>query len=179
MPGTRIALGHASARQVNRGRFAPGILACRKSDGLNGIEAPLVEDSDLYSPARAHQTRPVKSIHNLLLTAALTFGAAAASYANPDDLPDIGSPAQAMLTIEEEYQIGRMIVRGLRDQDQLLEDPEVSEYIRTLGLRLSSQAHDGSQRFNFFMTKENTINAFALPGGFIGVNTGSVPRDQE
>jgi beta-barrel assembly-enhancing protease len=133
---------------------------------------PLVEDSDLYSPARAHQTRPVKSIHNLLLTAALTFGAASASYANPDDLPDIGSPAQAMLTIEEEYQIGRMIVRGLRDQDQILEDPEVSEYIRTLGLRLSSQAHDGSQRFNFFMTKENTINAFALPGGFIGVNTG-------
>lgn len=98
--------------------------------------------------------------------------AAGASRANPDDLPDIGSPAQAMLTLEEEYQIGRMIVRGLRDQDQILEDPEVAEYIRSLGLRLSSQAHDGSQRFNFFMVKDNGINAFALPGGFIGVNAG-------
>lgn len=106
-----------------------------------------------------------------LLIASLML-AAGAAHANPDDLPDIGSPAQAMLTLEEEYQIGRMIVRGLRDQDQLLEDPEVAEYIRSLGLRLSSQAHDGSQRFNFFMVKDSGINAFALPGGFIGVNAG-------
>lgn len=94
------------------------------------------------------------------------------SHADPEDLPDIGSPAQAMLTMEDEYQIGRMIVRGLRDQDQILEDPEVTEYIRSLGYKLSSQAHDGSQRFNFFMVRDNTINAFALPGGYIGVNTG-------
>ena len=94
------------------------------------------------------------------------------THADPDDLPDIGSPAQAMLTLEDEYQIGRMIVRGLRDQDQILEDPEVTEYIRALGYRISSQAHDGSQRFNFFMVRDNTINAFALPGGFIGVNSG-------
>ena len=77
-----------------------------------------------------------------------------------------------MLSMEEEYQIGRMIVRGLRDQDQILEDPETSEYIRSLGTRLSSQANDGSQRFNFFVVKDNSINAFALPGGFIGVNSG-------
>ncbi|MBL8265855.1 M48 family metalloprotease [Steroidobacter sp.] len=94
------------------------------------------------------------------------------SHADPDDLPDIGSPAQAMLTLEDEYQIGRMIVRGLRDQDQILEDPEVTEYIRSLGYKLSSQAHDGTQRFNYFMVRDNSINAFALPGGFIGVNSG-------
>jgi beta-barrel assembly-enhancing protease len=108
----------------------------------------------------------------LLCTAAMTLLGAASSHADPDDLPDIGSPAQAMLTLEDEYQIGRMIVRGLRDQDQILEDPEVTEYIRSLGMKLSSQAHDGAQRFNFFMMKENIINAFALPGGFIGVNSG-------
>ena len=112
----------------------------------------------------------MKAVATLFLTAFLSFGAAAQS--DPDDLPDIGSPAQATLTLEDEYQIGRMIVRGLRDQDQILEDPEVTEYIRSLGYKLSSQAHDGSQTFNFFMVKENTINAFALPGGFIGVNTG-------
>jgi predicted Zn-dependent protease len=77
-----------------------------------------------------------------------------------------------MLSMEEEYQIGRMIVRGLRDADSILEDPEVAEYIQSLGRRLSSEAHDGSQRFTFFMARENTINAFALPGGFIGVNAG-------
>jgi len=101
------------------------------------------------------------------------------SRADPEDLPDIGSPAQAMLSLEDEYQIGRMIVRGLRDQDQILEDPEVTEYIRSLGYRLSSHAHDGSQRFNFFMVRDNSINAFALPGGFIGVNTGLLLKTQD
>jgi predicted Zn-dependent protease len=115
----------------------------------------------------------VKQLLTLLLTAALFFGAAVRAD-TPDDLPDIGSPANSMLTLEDEYQIGRMIVRGLRDQDQIQEDPEVTEYVRSLGYRLSSQAHDGAQKFNFFVVKDNTINAFALPGGFIGVNTGLV-----
>src|SRR5690606_6183983 len=58
-------------------------------------------------------------------------------------------------------------------------DPEVTEYIRALGLRLSSQAHDGSQRFNFFMVRDTSINAFALPGGFIGVNAGLMLETQQ
>jgi beta-barrel assembly-enhancing protease len=141
---------------------------------LNTVIEPmtLVPVQRLYTAIQPHHTAPVKIIAPLLLTAALTFGAASRSHADPDDLPDIGSPAQAMLSTADEYQIGRMIVRGLRDQDQILEDPEVSEYVRSLGTRLSSQANDGSQRFNFFVVKDNTINAFALPGGFIGVNSG-------
>jgi predicted Zn-dependent protease len=116
----------------------------------------------------------VKVIATLFLSTALTLGAGsrALAAAEPEDLPDIGSPAEATLSQQDEYQIGRMIVRGLRDQDALLEDPEVSEYIRSLGGRLSSQANDGSRRFNFFVVKDNSINAFALPGGFIGVNSG-------
>lgn len=114
----------------------------------------------------------MKVIATLLLSSALTLGAGSRALAEPEDLPDIGSPAQATLSQQDEYQIGRMIVRGLRDQDQILEDPEVSEYIRSIGGRLSSQANDGSQRFNFFVVKDNSINAFALPGGFIGVNSG-------
>lgn len=126
----------------------------------------------LYSPSRSNQTPAVKSLRIFWLAAALAFGAASAALAEPDDLPDMGGPAQATLTLEDEYQIGRMIVRGLRDQDQILDDPEVAEYIGALGLRLSSHAHDGSQRFNFFVAKDPSINAFALPGGFIGVNAG-------
>src|SRR5262249_34696171 len=115
----------------------------------------------------------VKAIATLVLSAALTLSAGSrALAADAEDLPDIASPAEAALSQQDEYQIGRMIVRGLRDQDQILEDPEVSEYIRSLGTRLSSHANDGSKRFNFFVVKDNTINAFALPGGFIGVNSG-------
>lgn len=113
----------------------------------------------------------MKPLHSLMLTAALVL-CSVDGKADPDDLPDIGSPAEAMLTRDEEYQIGRMIVRGLRDSDQILEDPEVTEYIQSLGHRLSSQAHDGGQKFTFFMVSDRGINAFALPGGFIGVNAG-------
>jgi beta-barrel assembly-enhancing protease len=113
----------------------------------------------------------VRPIATFLLSAGLLL-ASTGGRTEPDDLPDIGSPAQAVLTMEDEYQIGRMIVRGLRDSDQILEDPETTEYIQSIGYRLSSQAHDGAQRFSFFMVRDPGINAFALPGGFIGVNSG-------
>jgi beta-barrel assembly-enhancing protease len=127
-----------------------------------------------FTPWPSHsRLNTVKAIATLILTAAcVVLAAPPAAIADPNELPDMGSPAEAMLSMQDEYQIGRMIVRGLRDSDQILEDPEVTEYIQSLGYRLSSQATDGSQRFNFFMAKENTINAFALPGGFIGVNAG-------
>jgi predicted Zn-dependent protease len=119
--------------------------------------------------------RPFATQFATLLATALLIASAGVRAANDgDDLPDIGSPAEAMMTLDDEYQIGRMVVRGLRDQDQILEDPEISEYVNAIGHRLSSEAHDGAQRFNFFMVRDNSINAFALPGGFIGVNTGLV-----
>jgi beta-barrel assembly-enhancing protease len=128
-------------------------------------------------PDIPHQTgRTMRSLSTQFATfiavALMTLTAGTHAATEPDDLPDIGSPAEAMMTLDDEYQIGRMIVRGLRDQDQILEDPEVTEYVRSLGYRLSSEAHDGVQRFNFFMVRDNSINAFALPGGFIGVNSG-------
>jgi predicted Zn-dependent protease len=116
----------------------------------------------------------VRPLVSLFAVAALVCASAPRAQTGPEDLPDIGSPAEATLSLQDEYQIGRMIVRGLRDSDRILEDPETTEYIQSIGYRLSSQAHDGAQRFNFFMARDNTINAFALPGGFIGVNTGLV-----
>jgi predicted Zn-dependent protease len=89
-----------------------------------------------------------------------------------DQLPEMGTAAQSTLSIEDEYRIGRMVMRGLRDSGQMLEDPEVSEYLQSLGLRLSSLAHDGNRNFNFFLIRDPAINAFALPGGFIGIHSG-------
>jgi predicted Zn-dependent protease len=108
----------------------------------------------------------------LLLLSALA--AVAAAQTGPD-LPDIGNPAGAVLSEGEEYRIGAMIVRQLRDQNVIIEDPEVAEYLQTTGMKLASQAPDDAGRnFQFFGVREGTINAFALPGGFIGVNYGLV-----
>jgi beta-barrel assembly-enhancing protease len=91
-----------------------------------------------------------------------------------DQLPEMGTAAQQSLSIEDEYRIGRMVMRGLRESGRILDDPETNEYIQSLGLRLSSLTNQGNRDFNFFLVNDRTINAFALPGGFVGVNTGLV-----
>jgi predicted Zn-dependent protease len=87
-----------------------------------------------------------------LIAAALTVLAAAAAGADEpptstplnlsapsagSDLPDMGSPAAAVLSHTDEYRLGAMVARELRDQNALLEDPEVSEYLNWVGLRLA------------------------------------------
>jgi predicted Zn-dependent protease len=91
-----------------------------------------------------------------------------------DNLPDIGNPASTSITTSDEYRLGAQIVRQLRDQKAIMEDPEVAEYLQSLGQRLAAQAPENHQTFTFFPVNEGTINAFALPGGFIGVNYGTV-----
>src|ERR1051325_4320860 len=86
-----------------------------------------------------------------------------------NDLPDIGSPASSTLSLDDEYRIGLQVVRQLRDEGQIIDDPEATEYLQALGSRLVAQATgDSSQKFSFFFVRDDTINAFALPGGFIG-----------
>ncbi len=92
-----------------------------------------------------------------------------------NDLPDIGSPASSALSLDDEYRIGLQVMRQLRDEGQVIEDPEATEYLNALGSRIVAQASgDSGQKFQFFFVRDDTINAFALPGGFIGVNYGLV-----
>jgi predicted Zn-dependent protease len=93
------------------------------------------------------------------------------SYVN---LPDMGSGANAMISRADEFQVGRMMMKNLRDENLVLEDPEATEYMQALGSRIGAQAQDGTQRFTFFVVKDRAINAFAIPGGFIGTNYGLI-----
>jgi predicted Zn-dependent protease len=93
---------------------------------------------------------------------------------NAPDLPDIGSPAAAVLNGTDEYQLGAMVIHQLRDQNAIIEDPEITEYLNALGSRLATQAPDGAPHFQFFAVRDNAINAFALPGGFICINAGLI-----
>ncbi len=92
--------------------------------------------------------------------------------ATGDDLPDIGSPADAVLSRDQEIQIGRSIFRSLADTGRVMSDPELQEYLNDVGMKLAAQAQDGDFRFRFFMVDDPAINAFALPGGYIGVHSG-------
>jgi predicted Zn-dependent protease len=93
-------------------------------------------------------------------------------HAADQDLPELGSPANAAISLDDEYRVGLMVMKQMRDTGIVLEDPEVTEYIQDLGHRLASHAEEGQHQFNYFVVKDPAINAFASPGGFIAVNSG-------
>ncbi len=113
------------------------------------------------------------SIKRLLLAAILgTLVFVAGAGADDINLPDMGSPADAILNNTEEAQIGRMIMRDIRNSGQVVEDPLITEYLNDIGSRIAAQTNDGDHSFTFFAVDDPRINAFALPGGYIGVHTG-------
>ena len=103
---------------------------------------------------------------------ALTY--CTAGNAQNINLPDFGSPADSVLNKNQETQIGRGAFMQLRSAGALMNDALVTEYIKTLGAQLVGHASDGKQDFEFFMVDDDAINAFAMPGGFIGVNVGLI-----
>ncbi len=88
------------------------------------------------------------------------------------NLPDFGNPADYIITKNQERELGRNVISQLRNANAIIDDPLTSEYIQNLGDRLVGHVSDGSQEFNFYLIDDNSINAFALPGGFIGINSG-------
>ncbi len=89
-------------------------------------------------------------------------------------IPDMGSPADAILNKSTESQIGRAIMRSIRNSGMVVEDPQVTEYINDIGHRIAAQTNQGDHEFTFFVVQDSRINAFALPGGYIGVHTGLI-----
>ena len=101
-------------------------------------------------------------------------GTGLGSSAADQDLPDLGSPANAAVSLEDEYQAGLGWFRQMGQSGVVLEDPEVSDYIQQIGHSLSSHAEEGQHQFYYFVVKDPVINAFAMPGGFIAINSGLI-----
>jgi beta-barrel assembly-enhancing protease len=101
-------------------------------------------------------------------------GVGTGSSAVDQDLPDLGSPATAAVSLDEEYRVGLGWFASMRQTGQILEDPEVSDYIQEIGHSLSSRAEEGQHQFYYFVVKDPVVNAFAMPGGFIAVNSGTI-----
>ncbi|HZW52292.1 MAG TPA: M48 family metalloprotease [Rudaea sp.] len=89
-------------------------------------------------------------------------------------LPDMGSSAATIASPEEQRQYGFYVLHELRNQGMVLDDALLTDYINTLGYRLVSYSPQPDQPFTFFIVNDPSINAFALPGGFVGVNAGLI-----
>ncbi|MGZ8225692.1 MAG: M48 family metalloprotease [Methylococcaceae bacterium] len=98
---------------------------------------------------------------------------------NKIELPDMGDSSGTLLTPAEEKELGEAFFRSLHSQININQDAEIQQYIQTIGERLVANSDAPSQPFHFFVVMENDINAFAGPGGYIGVNSGLISMTEE
>lgn len=111
----------------------------------------------------------------LASTLILGFGILSApALSVADGLPDLGEAAQAEFSPAMERRIGESVMLDIRRDPAWLDDPEVNSYLNRLGNRLAAQSAEARQEFEFFALRDSTLNAFAMPGGFIGVHTGLI-----
>lgn len=95
-----------------------------------------------------------------------------------EGLPDLGESAQADLPPTMEKRIGQTIYNEYKRDSDFVDDPEVDDYINRLGQKLVAQVEGDRPDFVFFVIRDKTLNAFAMPGGFIGVHTGLITAAQ-
>lgn len=87
-------------------------------------------------------------------------------------LPELGDDSQTVLSLRDEERIANQILKQVATSDDVWEDAEVADYLQALGERLGASSPDKQQKFKFFVVQDKAINAFAMPGGVIGVHTG-------
>ena len=100
-------------------------------------------------------------------------------------LPDMGDPGGDTLSRMDEKKYGEMIMRQIRPDPEYSNDLPIYDFLNQMERRLLQAAkklqlgganEQGSGAYNFevFAVKDSSINAFALPGGFIGFHTGLI-----
>ena len=109
----------------------------------------------------------------VIVTLALAPLPATRAYAQ-SALPDLGDVAQVDLSPAQEKKLGDTIVRQIRAMGGYMNDPEVNDYLNDLGHRLVAAVPTPTSDFEFFAVPDSSVNAFALPGGYIGVHTGLI-----
>ncbi|MEE9332493.1 MAG: M48 family metalloprotease [Granulosicoccaceae bacterium] len=105
----------------------------------------------------------------------LLLSAAAAVTLAQQNLPNMGEPADSTLSPLQEQAMGAGFMRQIRASVPLIRDVQLQEYIKNLGNRLAlASGKTANTQFTFFIVEDKAINAFAIPGGYVGVNVGLI-----
>jgi predicted Zn-dependent protease len=101
-------------------------------------------------------------------------GQAQSSSATPN-LPTLGDASREDLSPVMERRLGEEIMHDIKRNKDYLDDPPITEYMNELGEKLV-QARPGARGdanydYFFFVVRDTQMNAFALPGGNIGVHS--------
>jgi beta-barrel assembly-enhancing protease len=130
----------------------------------------------------SHNTREMilkYSAITLALSLSLLPVSMPAAENNKIILPDMGDSSGTLITPEEEKEFGEAFFRSLHSQIAINQDAEVQQYIESIGEKLVANSDSPASPFHFFVVLENDINAFAGPGGYIGVNSGLILMTEE
>lgn len=110
----------------------------------------------------------MKLLRPTLLTLAVLIGQPAMA----NDLPSLGDSSSGIVSPEQEYQLGRAWLSLLRGQVPQLSDPLLKDYLERSVYRLAETSQLQDRRLEFVLLRSPQLNAFAAPGGIIGVNGG-------
>lgn len=88
--------------------------------------------------------------------------------------PDLSNGSAGVITIAEEQQYGKLFMQMVHQRLPLVNDLVALDYVEHLGFQLASHSPRPSYPFNFFIVNDQQINAFAGPGGNIGINSGLI-----
>lgn len=88
------------------------------------------------------------------------------------ELPLLGE--NASLNLQKEINLGRGLYQRLKQKGYVIDDPLLSRYLSDIGESLLSSLDVRLREYHFFLVKDSSVNAFAAPGGYIGVNIGLI-----
>lgn len=121
--------------------------------------------------------KPLKKIAYILIS--ICFSIPVIAY---NELPSLGDSSSAIVSPLQEYQLGRAWLNLLRSQVSRISDPLVKDYVETTVKRLAQSSRLRDPRLEFVIIRSSELNAFAAPGGIVGVNGGlflSAPTEAE
>ena len=107
-----------------------------------------------------------------LLLLMVFFSSYFQTLADEDPLPTLGDYSSASISLSGEYSLGRIWLSMYRGSTKEHSDPLMRTYLEDLIYRLSETSEVQDRRFEFIILEDKTINAFAAPGGIIGINLG-------
>ena len=95
-------------------------------------------------------------------------------WAQPSAAPSLGPASSSDLSPALERRLGEAIMVQGRLEPDYIKDPDISQYLNVMGKKLAAHAPGGAPDIEVFGVRDPVVNAFAMPGGFIGINTGLI-----
>ncbi|MEZ5530201.1 MAG: M48 family metalloprotease [Porticoccaceae bacterium] len=88
------------------------------------------------------------------------------------ELPSLGDTTSAVISQQQEYELGQAWLRAYRSRIPEFNDPELHSYLEQLLVKLAVHSQLEDHRLSLVAINNPTMNAFAVPGGVIGVHLG-------